>query len=152
MTIRRVRKSKAGTTLVEVVVAAAILVVVGAGIIGSLGYGFFTTQLFRENQRATQIILEKVETLRLYSWDQINSNGFIPATFTNVYDPKAAVGQQGVTYYGTLAVSNFPSGTSYSTNMRQLTLTLRWNTGGNTPHRRTLTTCVAKDGIQNYVY
>ena len=73
-------------TLVEVVMAVALLGIMTSGIFGSFRYGFFTLQLVRENQRATQIILEKVETIRLYNWDQVNLNGFIPTTpFTCVF-------------------------------------------------------------------
>ena len=69
-------------TLVDVVMAVALLGVMASGIFGSFRYGFFTLQLVRENQRATQILLEKVETIRLYSWDQVQpTNNFIPAIF-----------------------------------------------------------------------
>jgi hypothetical protein len=137
---------------VEVVIAVAILGIMGAGIFGSFRYGCCVLQLARENQRATQVILEKMETIRLYNWYQVNSNGFIPGTFTDDYDPQAAVGGRGVTYTGTVVITNCPISTSYATNMRQLTLTLRWTTQGNIAHTRELSTYIAKDGIQNYVY
>ncbi len=93
-------------TLVDVVMAAAMLGIMASGIFGSFRYGFFTLQLLRENQRATQVILEKVETIRLYSWDQVvNTPGFIPTTFTDVYDPQGASGSQGATYSGTVSVA-----------------------------------------------
>ncbi len=74
--------------------AIALLGVMASGIFGSFRYGFFALQLVRENQRATQILLEKVETLRLYSWDQVNTPGFIPTNLpTEYYDPQAPTGQ-----------------------------------------------------------
>ena len=154
MRIRYVKQSESGVTLVDVIMAIALLGVMASGIFGSFRYGFFTLQLARENQRATQILLEKVETIRLYSWDQVNPPGrSIPYTFPlrAVYDPQAAAGAQGTTYDGTVAVSNCPSGSSYSANMRQVTITLNWTTG-TIAHKRSLTTYVAKDGLQNYVY
>jgi type II secretory pathway pseudopilin PulG len=139
-------------TLVDIVMAVAVLGIMASGIFGSFRYGFFTLQLVRENQRATQILLEKVETLRLYNWDQVTStNGFIPSTFTDVYDPQAASGNQGATYNGTLTVAPSSLSSSYAANLREFTLTLGWNTRG-IPHTRSLKTYVAKDGIQNYVY
>ena len=131
--------------------AIALLGIVAGGVLGSFRYGFFSLQLLRENQRATQILLEKVETLRLYSWDQVNSNGFVPTTFTDVYDPQGATGAKGTGYTGTLTVAACPLAASYSTNLRQLTVSLRWTTG-TVPHTRTLATYIAKDGMQNYVY
>ena len=151
MRIRCVKKSESGLTLVDVVMAVALLGIMASGIFGSFRYGFFTLQLARENQRATQILLEKVETIRLYSWDQVNSAGFIPATFSEVYDPQGASSAKGTTYSGTVAVANCTNGTSYSANLRQLTLTLNWTTG-TIPHTRSLATYIAKDGLQNYVY
>lgn len=138
-------------TLVELVTSVAVLGVMAAGIFGSFRYGFFSLELLRENQRATQVILEKVETIRLYNWDQVNLNGFIPATFTEVYDPQATTCGQGVTYSGTVVVTNCSLTSSYATNIKQLTVTLSWSTR-NIPHTRTLTTYIAKDGLQNYVY
>lgn len=140
-----------GMTLLEVLMAVALLGIMSGAIFGSFRYGFFLLQLVRENQRATQIMLEKVETIRLYNWDQVNSNGFIPATFTDVYDPQAGTNSQGATYQGTVQITACPLGASYAANMRQLTVTLNWTTH-DVPHTRSVTTYVAKDGIQNYVY
>ncbi len=138
-------------TLVEVVMAAAMLAIMGGGIFGCFRYGFFTLQLVRENQRATQIMLEKVETIRLYNWDQVNLSGFIPGTFTDAYDPQATSQTQGVVYNGTVTVAPCSLTSTYATNIKQLTVTLNWSTR-NIQHSRSLTTYIAKDGLQNYVY
>jgi len=152
MRIQCAKKSEKGITLVDVVMAVALLGVMASGIFGSFRYGFFTLQLVRENQRATQIILEKVETIRLYNWEQIQpTNNFIPATFTEAYDPQAASSAQGTTYTGTVTIANCPLTSSYAANLRQLTITLQWATR-DIPHTRSVTTYIAKDGIQNYVY
>jgi len=124
-----------------------------AGLMSCFGFSFRVMELARDNQRATQIMLEKAETIRLYSWDQVNSNGFIPSTFTATYDgiPATNGANGGTIYTGTLAVGPFPFNTSYKTNMRQLTVTLQWNKH-NMTKTRSLTTYISKDGIQNYVY
>lgn len=147
----RTNRTQSGSALVEVVFSIAVIGVVAAALIGSFSYGFFITQLVRENQRATQIILEKAETIRLYSWDQVLTPGFIPSTFTDVYDPQSA-GGEGVAYHGTLTIGNSPSGANYSANLRQFTITLTWTNHMNMVRTRSLATLVAKDGIQNYVY
>jgi hypothetical protein len=138
-------------TLVDVVMAVAMLGIMASGIFGSFRYGFFTLQLVRENQRATQVLLEKVETIRLYSWDQVNTSGFIPDTFTDVYDPQASGGTQGVTYSGTVTVAPCSLSSGYAAHLVQLTVTLSWVTR-DIPHTRSLTTYIARDGIQNYVF
>jgi type II secretory pathway pseudopilin PulG len=151
MRIRCSERSEKGFSLVDVVMAIALLGVMAGGILGSFRYGFLALQLVRENQRATQILLEKVETVRLYNWDQVTKTGFIPATFTDVYDPQGGTNSSGTTYAGTLAIANCPSGPGYFSNMRLLTITLSWTTRA-IPHTRTLSTYIAQDGLQNYVY
>ena len=146
------RKSQKGGTLVEVVIAVCILAIMGGGIISSINYGLFMMRLARENARATQIILEKLETIRLYSWSEVTNASYIPDTFTDVYDPQAPVNNQGAVYNGTMTVSNVNFSASYSTNMRQFTVTLQWTTAGRINHNRSMSTYVAKDGLQCYVY
>jgi type II secretory pathway pseudopilin PulG len=138
-------------TLVEVVMATGILAIVAGAIIGTFNCGFFVMQSIRENQRATQILMEKVETIRLYSWTQVNTTGFIPTAFYDDYDPQATQSSRGVRYYGYIRVQDAPFTTTYSTNMKQVNIALLWSSKGNT-HIRNASTLVAKDGVQNYVY
>ncbi|MEY2429369.1 MAG: hypothetical protein QOJ40_2254 [Verrucomicrobiota bacterium] len=152
MIIRCAKKRfQAATTLVDVILAVGIIAIMAGGMVGSITYGFYVMQMARENQRATQIILERIEAIRLYNWSQVTDPTFIPSTFIDVYDPQAASNAQGVIYYGTLTKSGVPFTNSYSANMVQLTLGLTWRTR-NITRSRSLTTYIAKDGIQNYVY
>jgi len=149
------RKSEHASTIVEVIVATVIITIAAAGIISSINYGLFVMKLARENSRATQIMLERLESVRLYDWTEVTNAGFVPTLFTDVYDPQSDTNSQGAVYSGTLTVANpvFSStAPSYSGNMRQFTVTLQWTTDGRVPHSRSLSTYVAKDGMQNYVY
>ncbi len=152
MTLFNAKKHLRAFTLAEVVIATGIIVILGASIVGCINYGFFVMRLARENQRATQIMLEKVESIRLYDWSQVNTEGFIPTSFTNVFDPQAPEGRQGITYFGWITNTDVIMGSTYRTNLRQFTVTLQWTNGGTVPHTRSVTTYVAKDGMQNYVY
>src|SRR5881392_1629555 len=106
MNIRLANKPRqAATTLVDVILAVGIIAIMSGGMIGSITYGFYVMQMARENQRATQIILERIEAIRLYNWDQVTDPTFIPATFTDVYDPQAVSSAQGVVYSGTVTKS-----------------------------------------------
>ncbi len=149
------RKAEQASTIVEVVVATVIIAIAGAGVITSINYGLLIMQMARENARASQIMLERLESVRLYNWSEVTNAGYVPTTFTDVYDPQSPTNAQGAVYSGTLTVADpvFSSSTpSYSSSMRQFTVTLQWNTNGKVPHTRSLTTYVAKDGLQNYVY
>jgi type II secretory pathway pseudopilin PulG len=147
----RIQKSQSGTTLVDVIMATCVMGIMASGIVGSFTYGFSVIQMVRENQRATQIILEKVETIRLYSWDQVNIAGFIPTNFFEVYDPQAPNNSQGITYNGSVDIGAVPFVTSYSPKMKQLKVTLNWTSRG-VPRTRSLATYISQDGLQNYVY
>src|SRR6266853_4422823 len=94
-------------TLPEVIVGVAIVVVMFVTLYGGMTSGFAITQLARENLRGTQIMLERVEGIRLYNWNQLVYSNMIPTTFTNYYYPLASNGQsQGIPYYGTMSISN----------------------------------------------
>ncbi len=121
-----------------------------AALLTGITTGFFSMRMARENLRATQIILEKVETIRLYSWDQINTAGFIPATFTQVYDP-TRTNATGLTYNGTMTITTPAISNSYKDDLRMLTVNLSWTTGS-IPRTRQFSTFIARDGLQNYTY
>ena len=144
-------RSIAAFSLIETVVGIGIFVIVATALLAGFTGGFFTMQLARENQRATQIILEKTETIRLYTWDQVNSNSFIPTTFTATYDPQFTNSSVGTVYNGTLVITNSPINTSYSNDMKQVTVTLTWKTG-KVDRSRSYTTFIGRNGIQDYVY
>ena len=144
-------RSLAAFSLIETVVGIGIFGIVATALLAGFTGGFFTMQLARENQRASQIILEKTETIRLYTWDQVNSNGFIPTTFTATYDPQATNSSVGTTYNGTLVIAHSPINTSYSDDIKQVTVTLTWKTG-NVNRSRSYTTFIGRNGIQDYIY
>ena len=151
MRIECQKKSEAATTLVEVLVASCIIALMSGAIINSCNYGMFVMRLARENQRATQILLERTEAIRLYNWDQINQPGFVPSTFMAAYDPQDPKAP-GITYHGTMIITNYSSASTYATNMRQCLITLNWTTANRINHERSTSTLIAKDGVQNYVY
>lgn len=120
-------------------------------LLSAISSGMLTMQMARENVRATQIMLEKTETLRLYSWDQLNTTNFVVTTFTEKYDPNSTNGSQGIVYTGTVAIASVPMTTAYSDEMKQVTISLNWMTG-NLSRNRSFTTFVARNGLQNYIY
>ena len=51
------------------------------------GSGVEVVQRSREDLRATQVMAELMDTLRLYSWDQMTDPTFTPKHFDVEYDP-----------------------------------------------------------------
>ena len=80
-------RSRRGFTLVEVMVAGLVLAAVFVGFYVNLKQGFASVETTRENHRATQIMEQQMETIRIYTWSQINSNGFVPTSFTSAFTP-----------------------------------------------------------------
>ena len=144
------RASQTGFSLVEATVSLGIIGTVVVALFSAFTSGFMTVQMARENLRATQIMLEKMETIRLYSWDQVNAAGFIPPTFTASYDPNST-NAQGLVYSGHLTIIPAPISSSYSNDMKQVTVQLNWKTGA-LDRSRKFTTYICRDGLQNYIY
>ena len=148
------RRGEAGVTLVDVLFGAVIIGIMVVGLYVGFSQGFAVVQLARENLRATQILQEKMETIRLYTWDQVNNlAGFIPATFTA---PFYAVGSQtqGLTYNGRLTItepdpSQVPE--SYRSDLRLVVVEVTWNSG-NVLRHRDMRTFISRSGLHNYIY
>jgi len=148
-------RAAAAFTLTEVVISAAILTISAAGLFGGVRFAYFAMKMARENQRATQIVLERTEAIRCFSWDMIKA-GNVPTNFTEYYDPTVTNNpgsgySTGTKYSGTVQLASFPWSTSYATNMKQLTVTVTW-TNGTLVRSRTNVTYISYNGVQNYVY
>jgi uncharacterized protein (TIGR02598 family) len=149
----RGQRSLSAFTLIETVVAFGILAIVLLSFYGALSLGFTTIRLSQENVRADQILVQKLETVRVYHWTQVFSASFIPQNFQAPY-AQANGTNVGVTYNGMISITNFPvsaANESYADSLRQVTVTLNWVSGG-LPHTRSITGLVSQYGIQTYRY
>lgn len=151
------RRSQAAFTLAEVMVAVGILGVSFVSLYAGMSAGFAMTRLSRENLRATQIMMEKMEGIRLFNWNQVTVSNMVPTNFTERYYPAVGGGQaSGVTYRGSIEVSdvagmNFYPPRSYDSNMKVVTVQVQWESGDVT-RTREMRTLVSKNGLQNYVF
>ena len=118
----------------------------------ALAQGVVVVKSCRENLRATQILEEKAETVRLISWNQVTNNpSIVPTTFTNYYDPTASSDKQGVAYQGFISMTGAPVSETYASTMRQFLITVKWTSAG-AQHEKQFRTFVSQYGLQNYVY
>jgi prepilin-type N-terminal cleavage/methylation domain-containing protein len=96
-----------GYTMIEVIVAASIMSVMFVSLYTGISFGFSVSRTERENLRATQIILERMEGIRLFTYDQLSDTNLNPPIFTQNYYPQALTNQsQGITYTGTMTVES----------------------------------------------
>jgi type II secretory pathway pseudopilin PulG len=151
------RRANGGFTLVDALVAMAIAGVMFVALYAGLSAGFRVIKLARENTRATQIMLEKMETIRLYTWNQITNPNFIPsgkwvAPYYSVAGTTSSLYYTGQISIAAADVTDGAGGTaSYAPNMRKVTVMVEWDQMGNQPRRRTMETYVTRNGLQNYV-
>lgn len=144
-------------TLVEIIMAVAIIGVSAAGLMGCFTGSFFIMRMARENQRATQILVERAEALRLFSWTDI-TNGNLPMVQSNIYYDQSGFNNQGTQYTVTLSTNTpsfiAPGNTTvpaYNNNLIEINIAVSWTTDG-IARTRNMSTLIAYDGVQNYVY
>jgi len=148
------RASESGHTLVEVMVAMAVLGFMTVALYAGFSSGFAVVRVSRENLRATQILAEGMEVARLYNWDQVvNQPGYIPATFTAPFyaNGQTNAGPGGFLYTVTVSVTNAPISEAYAKDLRMIQINLTWKSGNITRNRQ-MNTFVSQYGMQNYIY
>src|SRR5882757_2114575 len=79
------RTQNQGYTLAEVMVAVLVMALIMLSVYGLLNSGFGTISVTREEERATQIMTQKLEAIRLLTWPQLSN---CPTTFQETYNPQ----------------------------------------------------------------
>lgn len=142
-----------GHTLVEVMVALSVLAFMLVSLYAGFSSGFAVLRLARENLRATQVLEERMEVIRLVSWKDLLSPGFIPTEFSAPFYATDGTNTTpgGFDYTGTVTIGKAPIKASYADHLRMIQIDLTW-ISGNVQRRRQMNTYVSEYGIQNYVY
>ena len=147
----RSRAPRLAYSIIEVLVAIAVLGIMFVSLYTGFSAGFALIKVARENLRATQILQEKMETIRLYTWDQVNTKDFIPDTFIENYYATSTNDVSGLRYTGTVSIASAPIKESYADEMREVTINIAWVSSGQ-PRRREMKTFVTRHGLQSYIY
>src|SRR6266545_7288489 len=105
-------------TLAEVMVGVSIMSIMFLTLYLGFTQGFGVVQGSRENLRATQILQQQAEIIRLYTWEQMDN---VPRTTTWTFYPLGGSGDQGITYTGTVTVTNAPMTESYAADNKLVT-------------------------------
>jgi type II secretory pathway pseudopilin PulG len=153
--VKSARDKGAGFSLIEAMVGMAVMGVMVAGLFGGMSWGTTSVRISREDLRAGQILLEKMEVIRLLTWDQITASNVLPANFTAPYYTTGTTNTVAVgpTYAGTITMAP-PKGSalsaSYTNDMLVVSVKVAWTNMGMV-HARALNTYVSRYGIQNYL-
>jgi len=157
---KRAKRCKRGYTFAEVLIATGVLGFVATSLCVGFNAGFCMIQSTRENLRATQIMLQKMEAVRLFTWSQVgDTTNYLKSTFTEVYDPLEATNSCGGPKYRGYVTASVPAAgdlpEAYRTNMRTITVNVSWtnyNGAKAIVHQREMQTRVARNGMQNYIW
>lgn len=137
----------AAFSLIEVVFAVAIVGVLVITLYGAIASSVTLVKSCQENERVTQLLSEKMDTIRLYNWTQM-TNGFVPTNFVAGIDP---LNSASLPYYtGRIVIAQATVTESYRSNLLQVTVTVDW-VSDSRPQSRSMSTFVAKYGLQSYI-
>lgn len=148
----------AAYTLAEVTVGVLVVGILFVSLYAGFSYGFTAMQLTRENLRATQILVQRMEGVRLYTWSQVlNTNSYLKPTFLEYYDPRGITNSTGGARYTGFVSATIPTDLppAYQTNVRDITVTIFWTNyhgGMAATHSPVMGTRVSRNGMQNYVF
>lgn len=146
---------RAALTLIEVIVATALLGILMIAFFAGYTQGYFELNTARQDLRATQILTQKAEAIRLCTWTNLAS---LPTAFEDYYTGSSATNASITTYYGTIDVTaptNIPSSVSYYDQVKLVTIGITWtNYLRERPvgHHRQIQTLAAENGMVNYLY
>ena len=153
-----------GFTLIECMMAVGVSGLMFTSMFAGVTQNISVVQSARESLRATQIMAEKMDTIRLYNWTQLTTPGFVKTNFTVTVESTVAAqttsdkGNKttptrtaGITYEGNISIKPPTLEESYKGKMREVTIQLKWNSGKQT-RQAEMKTFVSQNGMQNYVY
>ncbi len=145
--------AESGYTILEVIMGSVVVAIMLISLYAGFTFGFEQIRLSRQQERATQILQEKTELVRLLTWDQAaNYAGYVPTNFQDSYYSGIATNNSGnITYSGIVTVASAPVTETYSNALRSVQVQVSWVYGGRT-HSRAMTTYVSQYGMQNYIY
>jgi len=151
-------RCESGYTLVEVICAVLIAAIAASVLFVGFDNGFAILRTTREDLRATQILMQKTEAVRLYTWEQLTQAN-TPGTFKEYYFlPGTGTTNPGTLYWGTISTlgtaTNIPLSTGYRDNLHLITITVNWTNyigPKAVAHSRQMQTLSAISGMQNYL-
>jgi len=139
------KRNRAGFTLIEVMIAASVMVLVIMSSIGTLSLGYRLLENARLTTLAGQVLQSEMETLRLKNWTEISA---LPASEAFVAeDTIIAAGNNKFTCVR--KIENAPTG---SGTIKKITLAVSWTSMRGIPHTRQYMSYFAENGLNDYYY
>lgn len=154
---RSPRDRRRAFTIVEVMIAATVMVLAISSSLIVLQYGLRAIDTARYTTLAGQILQSQMEKLRLLNWTQLTNTTYGPVAFTTFTPDLAATATAqmqrftagGVAGKCAMSIADAPSPL---TNMKVITLTASWKGLDGQPHSLSYTTYYGKNGISDFFY
>ena len=154
---------KTGFTIVEVAVAASVMVMVISTALIVMQTGFKALDSARKTTLAAQIIQSEMERVRMLSWTRVQG---LPDVLTNgvkmypyidletIFPKNTAteiqvLAQMKKTFTATRTITPL---TDYSGEVMEITITITWKGIDGVTHNRSTKTRYCKNGLYNYYY
>lgn len=130
--------SKAGMTLIEIMVGAFVLVMVFVSTFAVIQQGFEMIDVSRNTGLAGQILQSEIEDIRLKNWANLPSDGTTTITLPSAF---ASVASR---FNATRTV------TSLNSEMKKITVQVTWTAYTGRSHTRRYETYYTKGGLNDY--
>lgn len=130
-----------GFTLMEAMVATIILAFALTSVIGVSGRAMRYLNDIRRTARASQVLQQKMEDIRLLSWSNMQ---LLPTTFSDPTDTNRL-------YKGSIITNQFDSYNGATTVMR-VTLVVSWTNQTNRVLSNQLSTLISMGGLNKYIF
>ncbi len=142
-------RTAAGFTLVETIVAVVLCSIMVGALYACFGFGFSAVRTTREDLQATQILLSRLERVRLCTWPQVTNPLYNPPASTGYFDAKNKRTPCTITFKAvTPPFGSLPE--AYRSQVLLVTVDVSW-TSDNLQHKRSMQTYVAHQGMNSYV-
>ncbi|MBI5766297.1 MAG: hypothetical protein HZA93_00765 [Verrucomicrobia bacterium] len=153
--LTRGRSRATGFTIAETMLAALVMALGIATALTALQYGLRATDTARNMTLAGQIMQSEIEILRLQNWSQISAlpeSGTVDpaATITTGYG--TALDTALSTIAGRFQVTRTVEDISGRTDIKLITLHVRWSGVDGRSHQLTYQTRYARNGLADYFY
>jgi Tfp pilus assembly protein PilV len=142
----RNRRAQRGFTIIEVAMATFVMAFGIATSIIAMQSGYKQIDLARGTTIAAQIIQSEMERIRMMSWTTVNalaaSESFDGSTYFSA-NPDVA---------GKYTITRTNVANATNAEIRDLTVSVRWQTYDGRWHTRSFTAIYAKNGLYDYYY
>lgn len=137
-----VRQQQAGFTLVEVMIAATVMVLVIMSSLGTLSFGYQLLENARFNTLSGQVLQSEMETLRLKNWTQLSA---LPNSAA--FDAEPAIAAASKNRLSCTRTIDYVRASTM-----RITLAASWTSMSGATHSRQYVSYFGKDGLNDYYY